>query len=234
MRFAVDLRTVYGLKMSDNYIQHDEVSGHRTRNEMVVSLMSLSEGSSLISILANMYGGIRLSEINGEVSIQNNDIMLFHGTGSGLIMGNIDTGGNWDTGLKKVMQLVYRNNGGIEGKIDEKPAGTVDANTSATDIITNASIQGNHFESLAKNPFFAFLLANLNELNFSGNNVRTILGKRSPGVIQKLGRGVISHNMLDVMRISHIGQGVIAGNSCNESLELVDVSAQTAKGLNTP
>jgi len=217
--YAVDLRTIYGLTLTDNHIQHSENSSGQLDN-----IMLLSQQSPLIGFtLANMCGALRLSEIHGEVSIHHNDILLSMGTGGGLVLGEFSGSDEWQGWALRTMAKAQ--------SINVEQTGAAASDTGEQTVITNVSIQGNHFESLVNQPFAAFLLANLNELNFSGNNVRASTAGTAPGIIWGINRGVIASNILDTLQIDQVGGGVISGNLSNQP---ITIPTGVVHGLNTP
>ena len=219
--FAVDLQKIFGLTMTNNYLQHAEVSGYQFQSAKETIKSFLSNASLITLTLANLCGVIRLSEMHGEATIQNNEIMLSRGIGAGLVMGSIDTddiGGFWAKTMKYAASK-------------SKFIGITEATTTEeTALMASASVQGNHFESAAARQFFAFLIVSLQELNFSGNNVRTGVAALSPGYIMNIIRGAINNNMLDTMAVG-MSSGVIAGNISNQAIA---IPAGVTAGLNNP
>ncbi len=222
--FAVDLRKVNQLTMAENFFQHEEVSNYTftAAREIVAGLVSNSEMITLA--LANLCGAVRIEELYGEATIQNNDIVLSRGLGAGLILGNADINyGFWHTATE-----YYFNRRKYTGLT--QAVGYTEAITDALEFQASASIQGNHFESATANPFFAFLVSALQDLNFSGNNIRTKVAQLSPGFIIGVVRGVVNNNMLDTLTIA-MSLGVIAGNVSNVAIAL---PAGTIGGANQP
>ncbi|MDD5094282.1 MAG: DUF6519 domain-containing protein [Dehalococcoidia bacterium] len=225
--FGIDLRTISGLSLTDNHIQHSEVSNYQLEINAGSNLLTLGQSYRLAALaLASLCGGVKLSEMSGESRILNNEILLFHGTGGGLVLGNIDTGADWGLWLQKAVVKVQ------EAKKSAKIGLTEAIIVGGTDqlLTASASIQGNHFESALNRPFYAFLVANLKDLNFSGNNVRAQEPTTAPGAILNVGRGIVSHNMFDIVDIS-MGSGVIAANCSSQAIV---VPAGVTAGLNTP
>lgn len=226
--FAVDLQKIYGLTMTDNHLQHAEVSSYQFETATKNIKLLMSKASLITLALANLCGVIRLSEMHGETAIHNNDIMLSRGIGAGLVLGSIDTGdkeGFWHMTMKYAASK-SKFIGLTEG-ITVEPSITT---TGKISLITTASVQGNHFETSVARQFFAFLIAGLQELNFSGNNVRTKAATRSPGYIINIIRGAVSNNMLDTVAIS-MDAGVISGNVSNRAIA---IPQGVTAGLNNP
>ena len=222
--FIVDIQKVYGLTLTNNYLQHSEVSNYKFNTEGG-SIGRLVSNSSLISLaMANLCGVIRLSELQGEATIQNNEILLSRGVGAGLVMGSLDTGAGkfWDV-TTRYMNLKSRFIG-----LTEDVGSAAEANVAR--IVGTSSVQGNHFESLEAGQFYAFLIAGLQELNFSGNNVRSKNATLSPGYILGVIRGVVNNNMLDTLAIS-MSSGVLTGNVSNMAIA---PPAGVTNGLNNP
>jgi hypothetical protein len=222
--FAVDIQKILQLTMSNNFLQHEEVSNF-TFATGKDRLMKLASSAKLITrALENLCGVVRISEMYGEVTIQNNDIILSQGIGAGLVLGDIDVNyGFWHRAMsyysKRLKYIGLTQN-----------VGTAEETTEVTELRASASVQGNHFESAVARPFFAFLIGSLREMNFSGNNVRTKVIELSPGFIIGVARGVVNNNMLDTLAIT-MGSGVIAGNVSNTAI--VPPSGVTS-GMNQP
>lgn len=222
--FAVELQKIYQLTMANNFLQHEEVSNYTFANlqERVASLAYNSEITTLA--LTNLCGVVRIEELYGEATIQNTDIMLSRGLGAGLILGDADfdyefwhTTTDYYHARRKYIGITHGD-------------GHTEAITEASAFQTSAGIQGNHFESATASPFFAFMIGALQELNFSGNNVRTKAAQLSPGFIIGIVRGVVNNNMLDTMAIT-MSSGVIAGNVSNVAIA---IPAGVIGGANQP
>jgi hypothetical protein len=231
--FGIDLRTVYNLQITNNTVQHREVSGFSFGESMVGEKRMLLENHIAGYSLVDLCGAVKLSEVQGEVGIQNNDLLLVQGSGVGLVLGDFATGDNGRAWLRRVV--------GIAQNISRKTASTMPADNvpdttpgsaAAQAQVINAGIQGNHFESLFGQPFFAFLISKLKDLNFSGNNVRMNTPAAAPGIIREVDRGVISNNILDTLEVNAITSGVLAANACNEAI--APIPPGMVNGLNTP
>jgi hypothetical protein len=206
--FAVDLAKIYGLTMTNNYLQHAEVSNYTLETAETAFGMLATSAVLLNLALVSLCGVVRISELNGEAVIQNNDILLYRGVGTGLVMGSIDLdiGGFWERFVTHA--AMRKEPTGLTEAIEVEPGADVPA------ALSSSSIQGNRFESSTASRFFAFLVAGLQDLNFTGNNVRTKQVNLSPGYILGVMRGVVNSNMLDTLAIS-MGSGVLTGNVSN-------------------
>lgn len=231
--FGVDARTVYGLTVTDNHIQHNESSGYQAGRAASVEKKDFAEYAGYYS-LASLCGAVRLLETRGEVGMQDNDILMLRGIGSGLLMGYEDAGRTWGNFVKsESVKYMFKKVSFKEGTqtAGDTATATEAAATDQESVITNVSVQGNHFESLINQSFIAFVLANIKALNFSGNNIRVTAPTVAPGYILNVERGVIAHNMLDTLNISQMAAGVIASNCSNQAIA---IPAGVTAGLNTP
>ncbi len=86
--FAIDLQEVAGLSLTDNYLQHFEASGLVVGTETLHALLKMANGDLAGTILSNLFGAIRLTELSGEAVIHNNSAVLSKGIGVGLVLAN--------------------------------------------------------------------------------------------------------------------------------------------------
>ncbi|MDY6795806.1 MAG: DUF6519 domain-containing protein [Actinomycetota bacterium] len=211
--YALDARMIYGLTVTDNYLQHDEASVYQPReaNRSTKSLRETQTGL-LELVLENLCGGVRLTETSGETIVQNNNITLSGGIGAGLILGNSDRGAET---RKRAFQPFI--------DIGDRPDGEEAA-------VAIASVQANDFRFRSSGVNFAFLVYGVRELNLSGNNVHAGDSVNSQGYILDVGRGAINNNMLHEVIIG-MSSGVIAGNV---STEEIAIPSNVIAGLNYP
>lgn len=232
--FAVDLRTIYGLTFTDNHLQHNESSGFKPGSTATGEKVNIEARFAGSFILAGLCGAVRLAEMNGEVGIHDNDILMLRGIGSGLLLGYENAGSAWGEYVKaEAVKYLHKKFALQEEAVATGAAGAATESVAAAGQapVATASIQGNHFTSLANDSFLAFVLADIRELNFSGNNVRTTAPGAAPGTMQNIARGVIAHNMLDTLHISGMGAGTIVGNCSSQAIA---VPAGVTAGYNVP
>jgi hypothetical protein len=231
--FAVDIRTVYGLDLTDNCIQHRDTSTWALEDVESAKRLYSSMTAVTAVILASMCGCVRMAEMYGDVGVINNDLALVQGLGSGLLLGEITTNDKVDSWGKKVAAKAQAVR--MQGRKAAAPATTTAVVVVQPIVATSAIVQGNRFQPLLGQPFLAFLLGGFRDLNFSGNNVRTLAETTAPGVIQSALRAVISNNLLDTLWVQQLAAGVIVGNTSNRVINVPSPLPSTVtQGLNIP
>ncbi len=210
--FAIDLELVLDLTLAGNHLLHH---GEEGAPPVETRLDFVAPPPAALSTGRATNGAVRLSHVLGQVAIHDNDIWVIGG-GVGLELLNLVTKDR--VPLSPPQPLVAA----LYGYAAARTA--VSAETPCTVISplgTWASVQDNRFRAtqiLEASYIYGFRLENLNELIFSGNHARA--GGKAAVVIDHIGRGVISHNLLDQLCVSNMTSGAIIGNACTQAPSL--------------